>query len=76
MIDHLPDLIRNWRSSNRLTQVAAAEQLGMTQPTLSRIEAGAMPDRENARRFVEAGVFTAEQLGRAMVTRMPEPEAA
>ena len=78
MIDHvpLPELIRSWRSENRLTQAAAAEMLGMTQPTLSRIEAGAMPDRENARRFVELGVFSAEQLGRAMVTRSPESETA
>jgi transcriptional regulator with XRE-family HTH domain len=74
MIDHLPDLVRKWRSANCLSQAAAAERLGVSQPTLSRIEGGGIPDRENARRFVDAGVFTAEQLGRAIVS--PEADAA
>lgn len=68
MMNDLPHLIRSWRTSLDLTQAAAAERIGITQPTLSRIEAGGMPDRENSRRFVEAGVFTPEQLGRAMVS--------
>jgi transcriptional regulator with XRE-family HTH domain len=68
MMINLPEIVRNWRTEKGLTQAAAADLVGISQPSFSRIESGAsIPDRESARAFVAAGVFTAEQLGRAIV---------
>jgi len=66
----LPDIMRRWRVSANLTQGQAADLVGVSQATLSRLESGRQfPDRATARAFVEAGVFTAEQLGLAAVAR-------
>lgn len=68
MTIHLPELVRNWRTERGLTQAAAADRIGISQPSFSRIESGGnIPDRDSARAFVAAGVFTAEQFGVALV---------
>jgi transcriptional regulator with XRE-family HTH domain len=64
----LPEIIVGWRRQQGLNQTEAAARIGVAQPVLSRIEGGSrIPDRDTARLFVDAGVFTAEEYGRALI---------
>lgn len=59
--------IREWRTSRGLTQRLFAEQLGISQATLSKIECGAsQPTRQTAKRIeaaTDGEVSAAELLG-------------
>jgi len=37
---HAPDLLKEWRENQALSQVAAAERIGVSQPTYSDYERG------------------------------------
>jgi transcriptional regulator with XRE-family HTH domain len=43
MADHFPDWFKKTREKKGLTQTEAAEQLGLSSPTISRWEAGTEP---------------------------------
>jgi transcriptional regulator with XRE-family HTH domain len=62
--------VRTWREAAGLTQAAAAAQVGITQAAWSRVESGArFPDESTAAKLIAAGVFTAEEWGRAAIAR-------
>lgn len=74
MSHHIANLVRNWRATLGLKQEAAAATLGISQGNFSRVESGRqLPDRSTARKFVDAGVFTAADLGEAMVANAGAP---
>lgn len=56
--------LKDYREKQNLTLEQAADQLGVTAPTLCRYEAGRFPDPEIARRIVKwsGGKVTADDL--------------
>ncbi len=68
----ITDVVIAWRKRMGLTQSEAAALIGVSQPVFNRIEGGTrFPDKETARIFVGAGVFTPEQLGWAIIGSPP-----
>ena len=78
----IAEKVSAWRRESGLTQPAAADRIGVPQPTLSRIETGArFPDATTARKFADAGVFTLDDWAahlalRASVAPVADREAA
>ena len=77
MSELLTDIVSSWRTAAELTQSEAAARIGTPQAASSRVESGTrFPDRSTARMFIDAGVFTAEQYGRAMVADVMRSDQA
>lgn len=72
--------LKTWRESRGLTRTDAAPVLGVTQPSLSRIERGEQwPDPETIEKIIRnsGGLVTAEDLvGSFMEMRRAKNEAA
>lgn len=77
MNELLTQIVSTWRAAAELTQSEAAARIGTSQAVFSRVESGTrFPDRSTARMFIDAGVFTAEQYGRAMVANVLRSDQA
>lgn len=68
--------LRDWRKSKNLTMAEAVEILGLSQPSISRIERGEQwPDRETAQQIMARtdGAVTPNDL---IIDAPPETEGA
>jgi transcriptional regulator with XRE-family HTH domain len=68
-----PTFLREWREHRQLTQEQLAERIGISQPTLGRIERGKVPYNQD---FLEAAAEALATDAASLIMRNPLQEDA